>query len=408
MLYPRSCISRSWNVPHAGVILVALVLALPLDGRPASAQAVSDAPAQADWRTLFAAGDSARRAGDNEGYARNMATAVDAMPAKLGNRPFAEYHAARAYALLHRPDEAVRYLDMVWDEGIESLMISFAPHDPAFDSMHDDPGYRGVMNRPATMRLRVTPLRGSVYLLEGAGSNLVASVGPDGALLVDTGYGPALPALRRALTGLGVTRVSALVLTHPHEDHDGSAAELGDEATVYAHPQTAVAMDEPYEFMDGVTLPPKPASAHPDVTVARDTTIRFNGEVVRMVPMEAHTDADIGVYFTLSRVLDMGDAYLGENPMMYPGTSDPDGFLDRMKAFLDELPAETIVVGGHDRPTNLDAVRGQIAETRQCMAFVRRALADGLDRDSSVELAKGRFAAPWVRFFYGALRHPGS
>jgi glyoxylase-like metal-dependent hydrolase (beta-lactamase superfamily II) len=389
------------------VLLAGLAFAsLPTPGR-ASAQAEPAAPVQADWRALFAAGDSARAAGDDEGYARNMAAAVDAMPAGLGNRPFAEYHAARANALLHRTAEAVRYLDMIWDEGIESLMISFASYDPAFDSMRYAAGYREVMNRPTTMRLTVTRLRGSVYLLEGAGSNLVASVGTDGALLVDTGYGPALPALRRALAGLGATRVSVLVLTHPHEDHDGSAAELGGEATVYAHPRTAAAMDEPYEFMEGVTLPPKPLSAHPDVTVARDTTIRFNAEGVRMVPMEAHTDADIGVYFTRSMVLDMGDAYLGGNPMMYPGTRDPDGFLDRMEAFLDELPAETIVVGGHDRPTNLDAVRMQIAETRQCMSFVRQALADGLDRDATVARAEGRFAAPWVRFFFGALTHPG-
>ena len=71
------------------------------------------------------------------------------------------------------------------------------------------------------------------------------------------------------------------------------------------------------------------------------------------------------------------------------------------------LPAETIVVGGHDPPADLDAVHRQIAETRQCMAFVRRALADDLDRDATVKRAEGRFPAPWVRFFYGALTHPG-
>lgn len=403
----RSCVG-SWAATRYAVATLIMLSFAPFSTACRALAQASGAGAQVDWRVPFARGDSARAAGDNEAYARNMADALAAMPAGLGNRPFTEYHAARAYALLGRRRDAVRYLDMIWNEGVESLMVSFVPFDSAFASLRDDPGYRDVMARPASMDLPVVPLRGSVSLLDGAGSKVVVSVGSDGALLVDTGYGPALPALRRALAGLGVSTVKVLILTHPHEDHDGSAAELGREATVYGHPRTAAAMDEPYEFMEGVTLPPKPASAHPDVTVAGDTTIRFNGEGVRMVPMAAHTDADIGVYFTRSRVLHMGDAYLGGNPMMFPGTQDPDGFLDRMDAFLDQLPAETIVVGGHDQPTNLDAVRMQIAESRQCMAFVRRALAEGLDRDATVKGAEGRFPAPWVRFFYGALRQSGA
>ena len=40
---------------------------------------------------------------------------------------------------------------------------------------------------PSSGDIRVLPLRGNVYVLTGAGANIVASVGKDGVLLVDSG-----------------------------------------------------------------------------------------------------------------------------------------------------------------------------------------------------------------------------
>ena len=359
-----------------------------------------------DWRSSFAARDAARGEGENAEYARLMAQAVDAMPAGLLNRPFAQYHAARANALLGNAAEAARYLAMAWDEELEGLMIAFAAYDPAFDGVRDDPSVVEVLTRPAALRLTTTRLAGSVVLLDGAGARLVASVGPDGVLLVDTGYRPALPALRRALGELGADHVTTLVLTHPHEDHWGAVADLAAEATVVGHPRTAAALHEPYTFMEGVDVPARPASVGVDVEVASDTTFHFNGEEVRILPMVAHTDGDLVVHFLGSGVVHVGDAWLGGNPMMFPGGEDPDGFLDRMDAFLDELPPGTVVVGGHDAPAGAGALRAQVGESRACMALVREAIADGLSREETVARAARRFGAPWVRFFYAALSPP--
>ena len=388
----RFCIDMVKGVLPVGVVLLSCLF------RPAPALSQAEA-----WRADFAAGEEARKAGDAETYARRMAAAVEGLPADHLNRPFAQYHTARAFALQGDAASAARYLGMAWDEGIEALMISFAHHDPAFDAVRDDPAYAEVMVRASSMELSVSRLGGSVHLIHGAGSQVVASVGADGVLLVDTGYGAALPALRSALSTLGHPRVTRLVLTHPHEDHWGGAAELAAEARVQAHPGTIAAMAEPYTFMEGVVLPPKPDALRDGVEPLAEGAFRFNGEEVRVFPVVAHTGGDVAVLFNASKVLHLGDAYLGGNPMMFPGGEDPDGFLDRLDAFLDAAPEGTVVVGGHDDPVDVAAVREQIAVSRGCMELVRKALAEGLTRDETVARAEGTYAAPWVRFFYGAL-----
>lgn len=359
------------------------------------------------WRTHFAAGEEARQNGDVAAYAQNMAAAAEAMPAGHLNRPFVQYHAARAAALDGRGDDAVGWLRTAWDEDIESLMISFAPFDPAFAELSETPPFRSVMGLAGDMQLTARRLGGDVHLIVGAGANVVVKVSDEGVLMVDTGYGPALPALRRAVRELGGGAIRTVVITHPHEDHMGAAAELGTAAEVVAHPGTAAAMAEPYVFMDGVSIPAKAPSAQPDRAVDTESTITFAGESIRILPMIAHTTGDLIVYFTESRVAHLGDAFLASNPMMYPGTVDPDDFLDRFDAALDGMHSETVVVGGHEEVTDLEAVRAQIRVTRDAMRFVRSSIVEGWSIEETARAGQDRFPVQWTAFFYQLFTQPG-
>ncbi len=338
-----------------------------------------------DWRVHFAAAEEARQAEDNVAYAAAAYAAAEAMPAQHLNRPFVQYHAARAAAMNGDVGRAVAWLRTAWEEDIEALMISFAPFDPAFAMIQESEAFIEVMALAAQMELSVTRLGGEVHLIGGAGSNILAHVSADGVFLVDTGYGPALPALREALSKLGADGVATLLVTHPHEDHMGATPDLGAEATVIAHPGTAQQMREPYVFMEGVETPPKPDVAMPDIELSRDTTITVGGEAIEIMPTVAHTAGDLSVYFTRSRVAHLGDAYLAGNPMMFPGNEDPDGFLDRLEGFLDGMHPETIVVGGHEAPVGLDAIRDQIEASRACMTFVRASIEEGMTLEATAE-----------------------
>ena len=352
------------------------------------------------WRASFAAGEEARRMGDAALYAREMAAAADLLPFGDPNRPVVQYHAARAAALSRRGSESVEWLRALWEEDIAPLMVSFAEEDRAFDGVRDSAVFRELMRQVAALTLSARRLGGDVFLITGAGANIVARVASDGVVLVDTGYGPTLPALRRTISQLGGDEVDVVIVTHPHEDHMGSAATLGAQAHVYAHAATATAMSEPYVFMEGVSIPPKPPAALPDTRVESPMSIQFGSEQIRLQPTEAHSAGDISVYFTDARVAHLGDAFLASNPMMYPGTVDPDAFLDRLEGFLDEMHPESVVVGGHEGVTDLPAVRRQIAVTREAMRFVRAAIENGRSVEETAEAGRDRFPPAWTAFFY--------
>jgi len=176
-------------------------------------------------------------------------------------------------------DAAASWLQVAWDEGIESLMMSFAAYDLSFDEMKTSPAFEEAIGLASEMELGVERLGGSVCRLSGAGSNVVAQVGDDGVFLIDTGSFPVFASLQRAVSLLESGEVSRPLITHPHEDHMGAAAELGAAATVGAH------------------------SARPDVEIASDTIIVVNGEEVRIFATPAHTSGDLVIYFTESGVV---------------------------------------------------------------------------------------------------------
>ena len=87
--------------------------------------------------------------------------------------------------------------------------------------------------------------------------------------------------------------------------------------------------------------------------------------------------------------------------MMFPGTEDAVGFLDRLDAFLDSMHPETIVVGGHEAVTDLAAVRAQIEMSRACLAYAEDAVARGLTIEQAAEQGSDRFPVAWIAFFFG-------
>ncbi|MGB6451545.1 MAG: MBL fold metallo-hydrolase, partial [Steroidobacteraceae bacterium] len=161
-----------------------------------------------------------------------------------------------------------------------------------------------------------TPLGNSLYLYSGAGGNVVAASGPDGALMVDGGLAERTrELLRRVTSDTGRRRVDILFNTHWHWDHTGSNERLARQgAKIVAHENTKEWLGaEIISKWENRTYEPRPAIARPTQTFYYGTQhLSFAGESLEYGIMpEAHTDGDIYVFFPRENVLVGGGVVAG-------------------------------------------------------------------------------------------------
>src|SRR5437016_13115756 len=94
------------------------------------------------------------------------------------------------------------------------------------------------------VEMKVTKVAGNIYMLEGAGGNIGASVGEDGIVVVDDQYAPLADKIRAALKGITDKPVRFVITTHYHEDHTGGNAYFQNDAPVIAHDNVRKHLEE--------------------------------------------------------------------------------------------------------------------------------------------------------------------
>src|SRR6266481_8672672 len=76
------------------------------------------------------------------------------------------------------------------------------------------------------VQIKVSKVYGNIYMLEGQGGNIAASVGEDGIVIVDDQFAPLAEKIQVSLKSLGITDkpVRFVINTHYHGDHSGGNA----------------------------------------------------------------------------------------------------------------------------------------------------------------------------------------
>jgi cyclase len=350
---------------------------------------------------------AARAKGDAKAYAAALRSALELAPKGSDNRAGTLYELARAEAMAGDPAASLADLTRVFEEKEEPGIVFFAETDPVFAPTRALPGYRALLGRVDEIQVTAKPVRGAVWVLEGAGCTQAASVGPDGILLVDTGYAQLVPKVRAALAKAAPNgSIRFVVNTHVHEDHTGGNAALSGTATVIAHPKARLALATPHELFDQ-TLPARPAAGLPSVTVEVAASIHWNGEDVHLLPLLGHTDGDLVVIFPKSGVVHMGDDYFPNDgePYLLPG-DDPDGFLRSLTILEKELPEKGFALSGHASPVPLDDLKKRVRTTIKALELVRSGITAGLPKDEIVRraTAAGLPAPGWIKLFDEKMR----
>jgi cyclase len=304
--------------------------------------------------------------------------------------------------------------------------------------------------------IQILPVRGNIYVLQGAGANITVSIGRDGVLMVDSGLASmgdqVLAAIRRLQNQIDLrdkppgwgaeTRSSVatrnietppkpiryIINTHVHPDHvganellrrsgmtftggnvAGNISDAGEGAAIMAHEAVLVRMTS---TAGGAT--PAPTDAQPTDTYYTDTmklSHFFNGEGVQLIHQpSAHTDGDTLVWFRGSDVIAAGDIF---STTTYPiidvkQGGSINGVVEGLNRILRYCIAEfrteggTLVIPGHGRLSD----SADVAYYRDMVTIIRDRVSAMVGR--GLTLAQVKAAKPTADYDprYGATSGP--
>jgi cyclase len=170
-----------------------------------------------------------------------------------------------------------------------------------------------------TAKITNAPLADNLFILSGAGCNIVVRTGGDGIVMVDGGLPQNAAALAQAVAALPKGGpVKTLFNTHWHPEQTGSNESLGAAgATIIAQENTRLWLTQNITWpWNGEKFRKFPKVAQPNKTFYDKGTLDA-GISYGYISDAAHTDGDLYVYFTQPNIMAVGDAAYGQGwPVM--------------------------------------------------------------------------------------------
>ena len=204
--------------------------------------------------------------------------------------------------------------------------------------------------------------------------NLVASIGRDGILLVDTGWAQTAEDLNQKIRELSDETIKLIILTHQHGDHIGGRNILGKDATLIAHKSVKDELAGKYFALAALY-----GQELPLIALEGELSLRFNGEDIQIIPSPGHTRGDLVVYFVDSGVVCMGDLLFSNSfPAVfvaYGGNADQ--YLKTIETLIERFPPDVRFVPGHGRDYCLDELQEYHRMVASAIDLIKGGLADG-------------------------------
>ena len=255
------------------------------------------------------------------------------------------------------------------------------------------------------VQMKVTKVSGNIYMLEGEGGNIAASVGEDGIVIVDDQFAPLADKIQAALKNLGITDkpVRFVINTHYHGDHTGGNAPFATAgSTVIAQDNVRKRLESGSQSGIGGsanrTVPPASKAALPIITFEHDVTVHLNGEDIRALHFPAgHTDGDAIIFFPKNNVVHMGDDFVryGFPFIDVASGGSVQGMIAAMEKVSAQLPPDVKVIPGHGALSNLDDVRAFVTMLKETSAVVQQAVDQHL---TVAQMKQQKILEPWKKW----------
>ena len=255
------------------------------------------------------------------------------------------------------------------------------------------------------VQIKVSKVSGNIYMLEGAGGNIAASVGEDGIVIVDDQFAPLADKIQAALKELKITDkpVRFVINTHYHGDHTGGNEPFNNAgSTVIAHDNVRKRLETGGTVGNGgsikMEVKPAPKPALPIITFEHEVTVHLNGEDICALHFPSgHTDGDSIIFFPKNNVVHMGDDFVryGFPFIDVASGGSVQGMIDATENATAQLPADVKVIPGHGALSNLDDVRAFTKMLKETSTVVQKALND---HKTLEQMKQEKVLAPWDKF----------
>jgi cyclase len=224
------------------------------------------------------------------------------------------------------------------------------------------------------VEIKATKVAGTVYMLEGSGGNIGASIGDDGIVIVDDQFAPLAPKIREALKGISDKPLKFVLNTHFHGDHTGGNVPFGKEATIIAHENVRKRLqDAP---ASGVDI----KGGLPIITFNERASVHVNGEEIRAIHFpHGHTDGDSVIFFTQAKVVHMGDDFVtyGFPFVDTKSGGTVSGLIAGVEKVLTMVPSDAKVIPGHGPLSTTADMRQYVEMLKETRALVADAAKAG-------------------------------
>jgi cyclase len=224
------------------------------------------------------------------------------------------------------------------------------------------------------VEMKVHPVAGQVYYIEGMGGNIGLFVGDDGVFLIDDQYAPLTDKIVAAVRTISDEPIRFLVNTHMHPDHTGGNENFGKMGTlIFGHDNVRSQMAAA-GYKEETPL----------VTYGEDISFHINGETVYAFKTpNAHTNNDSYIVFKGSNAVHTGDIYRTTS-YPYIDTNNGGSFVGAIKALdlLVEISnADTKIIPGHGVISNVAQVRAW----RDMLLIIRDRVQSSIDAGMTLE-----------------------
>ncbi len=201
--------------------------------------------------------------------------------------------------------------------------------------------------------------------------NVIAFVGRDGLLIIDTGFPETSEQLESKLKELYPDNVNLIINTHADKDHCGGNELLGQEAIIIAHKNCRKLLSEWKVFSK---------NGLPDITFDDTLTLHFNSEKLKIMSFTGcHSSEDIIVYFTKQNIVCMGDAIISDSfPFVrIERGGDHKKLLTNIEKLINILPDNAKLIISHGRDYSINDLRNYHQMLVKTIDIVTKAIKTG-------------------------------